>query len=88
MALGPTQPLTEISTRYISWGVGMTNLPSSCASYLEIQGASDSWSPKGMSRPVQELFYYFTVSVFGFVLSNVSDMFIFMILCGFCLLPT
>jgi len=36
MALGSTQPLTEMSTSYISWGKGgrfvrLTNLPPSCA---------------------------------------------------------
>jgi len=42
MALGSTQPLTEMSTRNISWGgkdgrcVWLTTLPPSCADYLEI----------------------------------------------------
>ena len=42
MALELTQPLTEISTRNISWVgkggryVGLTNLPPSCAECLEI----------------------------------------------------
>jgi len=46
MALGSTQPLTEMSTRNISWGgkggwcVGLTTLPSSCADCLEI------WEPQ------------------------------------------
>ena len=45
MALGSTQPLTEMSTRNISqgnssWCVGLTTLPSSCASCLEI------WEPQ------------------------------------------
>jgi len=45
MALGLTQPLTEISTRNISWGkggrcVGLTILPPSCADCLEI------WEPQ------------------------------------------
>jgi len=36
MALGPTQPLTEMSNSYISWGkrsrcVSLTTLPPSCA---------------------------------------------------------
>jgi hypothetical protein len=33
--------------------VGLTNLPPSCAGSLEILGASTSWSPKGLSRPVK-----------------------------------
>jgi len=46
MALGLTQPLTEMSTRNISWGgkgdrcVGLTTLPPSCAECLEI------WEPQ------------------------------------------
>jgi hypothetical protein len=42
MALWWTQPLTEMSTRNVSWGkggrcVGLTALPSSCADCLEIR---------------------------------------------------
>jgi hypothetical protein len=43
MALGSTQPLTEISTRNIFWrgksgrSVGLTTLPPSCADCLEIR---------------------------------------------------
>jgi len=45
VALGLTQPLTEMSTRNISWGNGgryveLTTLPSSCADCLEI------WEPE------------------------------------------
>ena len=45
MALGSTQPLTEMSTRNISWGkgdrcVGLRTLPRSCADCLEI------WEPQ------------------------------------------
>ena len=55
MALGLTQPLTEISTRNISWGskggrcVVLATLPPSCADCLEI------WEPPppGTSGPVQ-----------------------------------
>jgi hypothetical protein len=41
MALGLTQPLTEMSTRNISWGKGsrcveLTTLPPSCVDRLEI----------------------------------------------------
>jgi len=42
MSLGLTQPVTEMSTRNISWGgkgsrcVGLTTLPLSCADCLEI----------------------------------------------------
>jgi len=46
VALGLTQPPTEMSTRNISWGgkggrcVGLTTLPPSCADFLEI------WDPQ------------------------------------------
>ena len=47
LALGSTQPLTEMSTRNISWGgvkgcryVRLTTLPPSCADCLEI------WEPQ------------------------------------------
>jgi hypothetical protein len=45
MALGLTQPLTEMGTRYISWGkgsrwIGLTTLPPSCADCLKI------WEPQ------------------------------------------
>ena len=51
-SLGSTQPLTEMSTRDIYWGV-KTTLPPSCADCLEM------WEPQplGLSRPVQELTY-------------------------------
>jgi hypothetical protein len=56
MALGPTQPLREMSTRNIFWGgvgvkggrcVGLTTLPSSSADCPEIPRASTSPIPKG-----------------------------------------
>jgi hypothetical protein len=42
MALGSTQPLTEMNTRDISY-----------AGYLETLGVSTSRTPKGLSWPVQ-----------------------------------
>jgi hypothetical protein len=66
MSLGPTQPLTEMSTRNISWGkggrcVGLTTLPLAtfmCRLSWNL-GASTSWNPQGMSRPVMGLLYLF-----------------------------
>jgi hypothetical protein len=60
MALVSTQPLTEMSTRNISWGkggqcVGLTTLPPSCADCLEI------WKPQGLSRPVMGLLYLYLI---------------------------
>jgi len=56
MVLGSTQLLTEMNTRNISWGVGLTTLPPSCVECLEI------WAPQapenlkacpGPPRPAQ-----------------------------------
>jgi hypothetical protein len=63
MALGSTQPLTEMSTRNLSWGgtggrcVGLTTLPPSCADCLKNLGASTSWIPRGLPRPVMGLLF-------------------------------
>jgi hypothetical protein len=60
-ALGLTQLLTELSTRRISYGgkggqsIGLTTISPLCANFLEILGASTSWSPKGLSRLVNGL---------------------------------
>jgi hypothetical protein len=51
LSLGPTQPLTEMSARVISWGgggdkggrcIGLTTLPPSCVDCLEMLEASTS----------------------------------------------
>jgi hypothetical protein len=62
--MGSTQPLTGMSTRNISWGkggrcVGLTTLPTSCARLSRNLGASTSWNPKGLSRPVMGLLFIF-----------------------------
>ena len=61
MALGLTQPLTEMITGKFPWGeggrcVGLPTLPPSCADCLEM-GASTCWNPQGLSRPVMGLLY-------------------------------
>jgi len=49
MALGLTQPLTEMIPRDKGvLYVGLTTLPLSCANCREILGVSTSWSPKGL----------------------------------------
>ena len=62
MALGLTQPLTEMSTRNISRGeggrkdggyLGLTTLPPSYADSLEVLVALTSWNTQGLSRPFQ-----------------------------------
>jgi hypothetical protein len=63
MAPCSTEPVTEMSTRNISWGnkddrcLGLITLPPSRADCLEILGASTSWRSQVLSRPVMGLFY-------------------------------
>jgi hypothetical protein len=59
MALGSTQLLTDMSTRNISWGIKAAGVKAltSFADFLEILRASNSWSPKGLSRPVMGWLY-------------------------------
>ena len=59
MALGSTQPLTEMSTRCISWGKGgrcvrLRTLPPSCVIIMK-SGTLTSWNPLDYSRPVMGL---------------------------------
>jgi hypothetical protein len=64
MALGFTQPLTEMSTRNISWGKwrlvhkvnNLTTFMGRMAWNLE---ASNSWNPQSLSRPVMGLLYLY-----------------------------
>jgi len=66
MALGSTQPLTKMSTRNVTWGKrrpvlradNLTNFMYRLSCNL---GASNSWNPQGLSRPVMGLLYLFTV---------------------------
>jgi hypothetical protein len=62
MALGLSQLLTEVSTRNNSWGkdgrcVGLTTLPNLICRLYSNLGASTSWNPQGLSRPVVGLLY-------------------------------
>ena len=62
MALGLRQPLTEMSTRNISWGVKAAgrrtdNLTTFMCRLSWNIGASSSWNPQGLSRLVQGLLY-------------------------------
>jgi hypothetical protein len=61
MALESTQPLTEMTTR--GKCVRLTTLPFSCADCLEILGASNSWSPKGLSRPIEGLIFFIILRI-------------------------
>jgi hypothetical protein len=62
MALGLTQPLKVLSTRIISWCkgglcIGLTTLPPSSVKLSWHLGASTSWNPRSLSRPVMGLLY-------------------------------
>jgi len=61
-ALGLTQPLAEISTRNISWGVKWPvlrtdNLTMFMCRLSWNMGTSIYWNPQGLSRPVMGLLY-------------------------------
>ena len=62
VALGSTQPLTEISTRNISWGWRRPvrkadNLTTFMCRLSWNLGTSTSWNPQGLCRPVMGLLY-------------------------------
>jgi hypothetical protein len=67
MALGLTQPLTENSSRNISWGEGgvKADHPTTFICRLSwTPGASTSWNPQGLSRPAMGLLYFALSLVF------------------------
>jgi hypothetical protein len=63
MSLGSNQPVTDLSTRNVSWGskagryVGLTTLPPSCAECLEIWKPQTNATIRVSNRPVQGLLY-------------------------------
>ena len=64
MALGLTQPLREMSTKNISWEERRPlrradNLTTFMCRVSWNLGASTSWNPQGLSRPVMGLLYPF-----------------------------
>jgi hypothetical protein len=63
MALGSTQPLTEMSTRNISWRLRLTTLPPSFAGCLESLEPQTPGTLRVFSRPVMVLLYLFTFGV-------------------------
>jgi len=70
MALGLTQPLTEMSTRNVSWGYrrpvrradNLTTLMCRLSGNL---GASTSWNPQGLRRPIMGLLYLLPLPAVG-----------------------
>jgi len=74
MALGSTQPPTEMSTRYNSWRVKADdNLTIFLCRLSGNLVASNSWNPQGLSRPVQGLLN-FTFPVPSPNLGNTSSL--------------
>ena len=76
MALGSTQPLTERSTRSISWGkegrcVSLTTLPPSCAVVTK-SGSLNFLEPSGALQACNgtALHFYKFVCSFDFLLEN------------------
>jgi hypothetical protein len=63
MALGSTQPLTEMSTRNISWRVNTAGAygwqPTTFTCRLSRNLGASTWNPKGLSRPVMGLLYLY-----------------------------
>jgi len=87
MALGSTQPLKEMSTRNVSWGWRRPvrradNLTTFMCRLSWNLGASTSWNPQALSRPVMGLLYLYLylICVFnlaahllGFSVYTISD---------------
>jgi len=76
MALGLTQPLTEMNNRNIAWGVKAAGAQGWQPYHVYVPAVLKSWSlnlinPQGLFRPVQGLLYLFAftliikVKVFG-----------------------
>jgi hypothetical protein len=63
MSLGLTQPVIETSTRNISWGLRCRadNLATFMCRLSWNLGASTSWNPLGLSRPVMGLLYLYVM---------------------------
>jgi len=69
MALGLTQPATEMSTRNISWGskggrcVGLTTVPTSCADFLDICEPQPPGTLKACTAIVLPLPFTFIITI-------------------------
>ena len=79
MALGSTQPLTEMSTTNIPWGgkggqcIVLTTLPPSCADCLEIWKPQPPGSFRAFPGPYKGWFTFYSVVVFYNWLCNHYD---------------
>jgi hypothetical protein len=63
MALELTQPLTEMSTRNISWGKG--------GLWVRLRTLPPSWNALGHYRPVTGLLYAFYISIISLYMFRV-----------------
>jgi len=61
MALGSTHPLTEMSTRIISWGLSCVRLTTyhHPVQFSRNLGTLTSWNPLGHPRPLMGLLYLY-----------------------------
>jgi hypothetical protein len=78
MALGSTQPLTEMSTRDLpgvksGWRVGLTILPPSVSRMHENVGALTSHNPKGLQGLYRDNFAFTYSSTIHSTSANASD---------------
>jgi len=69
MALGLTQPLTEMSTRNVSWEQmrpvhRSDNLTTFMCRLSWNLGASTCWNPRVLSRPIMRFFFFFNIYQF------------------------
>jgi hypothetical protein len=75
MALGSTQPLTEMSTRNLRRSVRRAdNLTTFMCRLSRNLGASTSWNPKGLSRPVVGFLYLYLIQSKRTRLTSVCDL--------------
>jgi hypothetical protein len=86
MALGSTQPLTEMTTRRISWGVNVAGAKGWQPYHLPVLlswnlGTLTSWDPLGHSRPVTGLLYLY-LFYFTYIRTMLAAFFKTSLLCG------
>jgi hypothetical protein len=83
MALGSTQALTEMSTRSISWRLKAAGRADNLTTFMcrlsRILGASTSWNPKGLSRPVMGLLYRLSLADYLLAFIRFASLSLFLI---------
>jgi hypothetical protein len=78
LALGLTQPLTEMNTRYVSWGQRRPvhradNLATFMCRLSWNLGASAFWNLQGASRPVMGLLYLYLLQAVGLIRPDIRS---------------